>query len=189
MTDIKQENKVVNTIVINVKNEDTLLRYYTSVFYTKLRCALSSRIFEAQEIIDDVYLGSVDSSFDFKELKSRGITHIISVAAGYIPPFKDEFCYMHIDTLDTELTELQSVFNAVYFYIENILDLQGKVLIHCVEGKSRSATVLAAYMVRKYGIDPMTCFNIMRNKRDKVDPNSKFLIELDKYYKKLYLRE
>lgn len=54
-----------------------------------------------------------------------------------------------------------------------------KVLVHCYAGQSRSATVLAAYFINRFGVSTMDAANFLRHKRPCVSP--KFMKELESY--------
>ena len=71
-------------------------------------------------------------------------------------------------------------------FITDALDNNGKVLIHCMAGRSRSATIVSAYIIKTFGMDPENTVKSIKSKRKIVQPNNSFLEQLDKYYKKLY---
>ena len=56
-----------------------------------------------------------------------------------------------------------------------------RVLVHCVQGKSRSATVVAAYMVRYLGYSPEDAVAELARRRPIVAPNPGFLRQLDAF--------
>jgi hypothetical protein len=54
------------------------------------------RPFDADEIVDRLWVGSVDSAMDLIELQKHGITHILVVAHDLEPKFLDKFTYMRV---------------------------------------------------------------------------------------------
>lgn len=62
---------------------------------------------------------------------------------------------------------------------------QGNVLVHCRMGISRSATLVIAYIMRKYKCGYEKAFNKVKDRRKIVNPNSGFVIQLKKYDKKI----
>ena len=177
-----------------IKNSDTTdytLLYFISDIYTKANCILKSyrnndNTFEANEIMDGLYLGNINSVYDYKKLKELGITHIISVLAGFEPPFPNDFEYLVINALDTTNTILHKNFEASNQFIEEAFENNGKVLVHCMAGRSRSATILAAYIISKFGMNTENAIKSMQSKRDIVQPNNYFMSQLKNYYTELY---
>lgn len=57
----------------------------------------------------------------------------------------------------------------------------GGVLVHCQAGMSRSATVVAAYLMRAQGLDPVDAVSYLRECRPVVDPSETFWYQLGLY--------
>ena len=112
-----------------------------------------------QEIIPGVFLGPYSSALKScrTNLLSRGITHIICVRqdieANFIKPqFTDHFNYMTLDIADTVTESIIHLFPKVKQFIDDALTKSGKVLVHGNNGNSRSATLVLAYIMEKFGL-------------------------------------
>ena len=57
-----------------------------------------------------------------------------------------------------------------------------KIFVHCVFGKSRSASVIIFYIMNEQKIDFNSAKTFVKNIRDIVDPNIGFENELNRYY-------
>lgn len=63
---------------------------------------------------------------------------------------------------------------------------QNRVLVHCAMGRSRSATMVIMYLMRKYQIEWSLAFDIVKHRREIVDPNEGFISKLKEYEGKQY---
>lgn len=52
---------------------------------------------------------------------------------------------------------------------------QNRVLVHCAMGRSRSATMVIMYLMRKFEIDWNLALDIVKMRREIIDPNEGFL--------------
>lgn len=176
---------MTNIIFHPIENSDYSPIYYSLVTYNKLTSLskhyLYNKGFEANEIINGIYLGSIDSAFDFDEMKKRNITHIISAIAGFIPGNTTNFTFLIVNALDSENTNLSGCFETTNKFIDNVLANHGNVLIHCMSGRSRSASILAAYLMNRKGLDATNSVALIREKRPVIQPNSSFLKQLFDY--------
>ena len=79
----------------------------------------------------------------------------------------------HADNLGGHLTE------AVQFVSDALgKDKQSKVICHCFAGMSRSATVVAAYLIASQGIDVGKATEYVLQKRRVAQPSKAFLAQL-----------
>ena len=66
-------------------------------------------------------------------------------------------------------------------FIEDAIKSNGKILIHCMEGVSRSPTILAGYLMWKYGYECETALKLIKDKRESIDINFGFIIQLNAF--------
>lgn len=83
----------------------------------------------------------------------------------------------------TDLPEedLLSHFVSSNDFIEEGLAKDGAVLVHCYRGRSRSATVVVAFLMRKHGYSAERALSKVRGKREIVQPHESFLAQLKLY--------
>ena len=83
----------------------------------------------------------------------------------------------------TDLPEedLLSHFHASNAFIEEGLSKEGAVLVHCYRGRSRSATVVAAFLMQKHGHSADRALTKVKTKREIVQPHDQFLAQLKLY--------
>jgi hypothetical protein len=172
----------------NVETNNLNLTYYPYYIFNGLYSYskylnIFENKFEASEIINGLYIGSIDSTYDIKTLKMLGITHIISVLPGFIPPYPNDFKYMIINAMDDENTNLDMVFEDSNKFIDDAVENIGNILVHCMMGKSRSATIVGAYLINTFAMNVDEVLSLLKKKRNIIQPNKYFEQQLRKYYK------
>lgn len=55
---------------------------------------------EPAEVLPGVYLGSIGAAHSKEVLQQLGVTHILTVAAGFAPKHPDDFTYCLVDVMD-----------------------------------------------------------------------------------------
>lgn len=79
-----------------------------------------------------------------ERLKDLGITHVLSVCPDY-PPATGVTDHLAIPVQDSEYEDLLIHLPKACAFIQKALDQNGKILVHCVMGVSRSSTVVCAW--------------------------------------------
>lgn len=79
--------------------------------------------------------------------------------------YPDEFKYQRYELLDSPNCNIAKYFNEGSEYIENAIKSGGKVLVHCFAGKSRSSTLILAYMVKKLGMPLRQAYDKLKEAR------------------------
>jgi hypothetical protein len=139
--------------------------------------------FEISEIIPGLYISDFSSACEIEKLKEIGITHIITVFAGVGEMYPDQFKYYTIDVCDRKYVDLSYTFNPCSEFIDEALKTGGKVLVHCQRGASRSATIVAAYLISKKKFTCDKAISLMKERRTCVNPNDGFIQQLEQYEK------
>ena len=132
-------------------------------------------------IIDNIYLGGNDAASDENYLKQYNITTVINCAEEIVSVYKD-IKYLELNLYDSFNQPLFPKFEVAYKFIKK--NSKNNILIHCALGVSRSASLVAFYLMKEKGWDYDTCYNYMKERRPIVDPNSNFVGQLREYYDK-----
>jgi hypothetical protein len=98
-------------------------------------------------VYPNIYIGNYSTSTNYNLLKNLGITHIVSVIPSFNPPFLDKFKYLHIQAYDDESQDIKNYFEISNEFISKCLNEGGKVLIHCMVGRSRSVSICIAFLI------------------------------------------
>ncbi|KAH9259986.1 hypothetical protein BASA81_001747 [Batrachochytrium salamandrivorans] len=142
--------------------------------------------FSAQQIIPRLFLGGIDAAMDHTNLGLLGISHVLTVAdelVEFSPSGNPSAVIKHhavIPVFDTEDDVLLVYFDQALEYIHHCLTEPGRaVLVHCVAGVSRSATVVIAYLMKHHGMPLSVALAHTRQVRNVVQPNDGFMFQLD----------
>ncbi|XP_006644194.1 dual specificity protein phosphatase 1B-like isoform X2 [Oryza brachyantha] len=136
-----------------------------------------------------LYLGSVGAALNRDALKSLNITHVLIVARSLNPAFPSEFNYKKIEVLDSPDIDLAKYFDECLGFIDESISSGGNVLVHCFAGRSRSVTIVVAYLMKKHQMSLESALSLVRSKRPQVAPNEGFLSQLENFEKSLQVEQ
>ncbi|MFS7933174.1 putative phosphoric monoester hydrolase [Helianthus anomalus] len=136
------------------------------------------------QIEEGLYLGSLEAANNKTLLKSLNITHILTVASSFPPAYPNDFTYKTLDVHDRADVNIAQYFDDCFGFI-NDAKRTGSVLVHCFAGRSRSATVVVAYLMKTHGMSSSKALNLVKSKRSVVAPNVGFMLQLQSYEKSL----
>lgn len=125
------------------------------------------------------------------------ITHVVSAMPGFvdIPSHATTTSKptpihrLQIPIEDNPFAELAAHLPSTTAFIREALrDPEARVLVHCVQGISRSASVVCAFLMALYGWPPGKAVAFVKAKRWVVEPNFGFVAQLHEYEKTLQPR-
>eukprot|EP00297_Palpitomonas_bilix_P000936 CAMPEP_0113869954 /NCGR_PEP_ID=MMETSP0780_2-20120614/1817_1 /TAXON_ID=652834 /ORGANISM="Palpitomonas bilix" /LENGTH=239 /DNA_ID=CAMNT_0000855177 /DNA_START=322 /DNA_END=1041 /DNA_ORIENTATION=+ /assembly_acc=CAM_ASM_000599 len=138
-----------------------------------------------QKIVDHLYIGGKKAASDREELERANITHIVNVSSD-IPLFFEQdgdLAYLRIPIEDHPQAgdKVYSSFDTAHAFISAGMKKGGKqgkggnVFVHCRYGRSRSATVVAAYLMMERGMSVDGVLTHLRKLRPTILPNTGFV--------------
>lgn len=140
---------------------------------------------EMQEILPSIFLGPYSATRNLDELQRAGITHIVSLWDGSESKIlkvhhPDRFKYLQLEISDAATQNLITLFPQVKQFIDQaILREDGKVLVNCMSGISRSPAFVVAYLMEATGMDYDVVYRYVQNKRFCMNPNPGFRHQLE----------
>lgn len=127
------------------------------------------------KISEKVYLGgSVGSSY--KMLEKEKIHNVLSCIGTFSPKYKPEqkINQKIISIIDLPTENILKYLKECIEFIES----SDKVYIHCMQGISRSASIVIAYFMWKNNLNYNDAFQLVKSKRPIVKPNEGFKKQL-----------
>lgn len=142
-----------------------------------------------------LYIGGLYALYQTDLIRAAGIIHVLSVI-DYDPQLQERFNHLkhfHIRVEDDPNVDLLKHFESASRYIDEGLNSEsnldtgnesggerkGGVFVHCAMGKSRSATLVVAYLMWKFGIGWEEALEQLCEGRPVCDPNVGFKEQLE----------
>lgn len=139
------------------------------------------------QILPWLYLGGQINAKNYTELTKRtDIKHILNCAHECSPLFPDEFQYYSINLYDNSTQDLTEAFDFGVKLLEEISKKGENILIHCVQGLSRSASIVIAYLMIHHKMTLIEAYTLVKMRRPLVKPNPGFIVQLLALEEKLY---
>ncbi|KAF3441431.1 hypothetical protein FNV43_RR15345 [Rhamnella rubrinervis] len=138
-------------------------------------------------ITSTLFIGGALAARSVFTLQHLGITHILCLCSNEIgqsdSQFPDQFEYKNYSIYDNEDSNISSIFGEASDFIDHVEQIGGRVLVHCFEGRSRSATVVLAYLMLRKNFTLLKAWNTLRRVHRRAQPNdgfAKILLALDR---------
>lgn len=122
-------------------------------------------------------------------LASLGVTHVLSAMRGFVaipshPTLPIHRVQYPLD--DLPFSELAAHLPHTTAFLRGaLMDPNARVLVHCVEGVSRSTSVVAAYLIAEFGWTTGQAVQYVKSRRRAAEPNFGFVQQLQEYAESL----
>ncbi|XP_024385430.1 dual specificity protein phosphatase PHS1 [Physcomitrium patens] len=135
-----------------------------------------------------LYIGSALAARSVNTLQHLRITHVLCLCPSdledaNVGDFPELFTYKHLEVKDVEDENIAAHFEEACSFIAQAEGDNKTILVHCFEGKSRSATMVLAYLMLRKGHTLAQAWSILKTAHRRTQPNDGFmktLVELDK---------
>lgn len=137
------------------------------------------------EITDCLYL-SAAAAVRHDRVRQRMITHIINCTLD-IPNFKAP----NVECINIQVDDSSRAHLGIYFdrcadLIRQVSQKGGRVLVHCVAGISRSASLCIAYLMKYERMTLEQAYRHVKRRRPVIHPNVGFWRQLIDYEKRIF---
>ncbi|KAM2033059.1 hypothetical protein ACFX1T_015004 [Malus domestica] len=134
-----------------------------------------------------MFIGGALAARSVFTLQRLEITHVLCLCSNEIgqadSQFPDLFEYKNFAICDNDDTNISTIFDEAIGFIDRVEQKRGKVLVHCFEGKSRSATLVLAYLMLRKNCTLLEAWTSLKQVHRRAQPNdgfAKILVDLDK---------
>jgi len=143
----------------------------------EVNCDIDSAV--ASEILPYLLIGNQRDAANRERLTELGVTHILNVTAHLPLHFETSgITYMRLPASDSGSQNLKQYFSEAINFIECARASNGKVLVHCQAGVSRSPSIVAAYLISTSHKTLSEAFSFIKDRRPIVAPNINFMGQL-----------
>ena len=130
---------------------------------------------DASEIKDGwLFLSGQLAATNLECLQRLGITHVLNCCERIPCKFKSRLTYRTIAVLDTKASHIPEALA----FIDEAQTTNGKVLVHCMVGASRSVSLVLAWLVARCSMSLKEAFLLVRKARHQARPNRSFCEQL-----------
>lgn len=151
------------------------------VAFCNLNLTLKDGIPARIPTVDYLYVGSIGSAYNKQKMLDHGITHIVCLSEVIRLNFLDTFTYLRVPMQDQVDYEISEDFQRIFAFIAAAKEANGKVLVHCYQGKSRSCAVCCAYLIQQYQHSLTSAMELIQSVRPIASPNSGFMTALRRF--------
>ena len=154
---------------------------------------------QASEIIPGLFVSDLYTATSPAVLSRLGVTHVLSVLRTPGLTFPQPLQHLTIPIDDTSDAFLLDHLDDAVRWIRDALGPNqedgaeggqgGHVLVHCVWGMSRSASVVVAFLIAARGMPLYAALRILRARRPVARPNEGFMAQLQAFERATRLRE
>ena len=137
------------------------------------------------QVVERLYIGDYFTAMNFKILADHNITHILVCGEELDCRYPEEFTYKHLLISDTCKTPIYGYFDEANKFIEEGIQ-RGGVLVHCAQGRSRSASFVISFLMKHKEIKYKKAFGMLKKKHPIAQPNPGFISQLLKFEQQLF---
>uniref|UniRef100_A0A8C2TSA1 Dual specificity phosphatase 28 n=1 Tax=Coturnix japonica TaxID=93934 RepID=A0A8C2TSA1_COTJA len=128
-----------------------------------------------------VGLGNARTACNAELLAREGVTFCVNVTRQQPFPGLLQARAMRVPVFDDPAEDLYHYFEQCSDAIEEAVRSGGKCLVYCKNGRSRSAAICTAYLMRHRNLPLKDAFEVVKAARPVAEPNAGFWSQLQRY--------
>ncbi|XP_010597043.1 dual specificity protein phosphatase 18 [Loxodonta africana] len=138
------------------------------------------------QVTSSLYISSGVAANNKLMLSSHQITTVINISVEVVNTHYEDIQYMQVPVADSPASRLCDFFDPIADHIHSVEMKQGRTLLHCAAGVSRSATLCLAYLMKYHAMSLRDAHTWTKLCRPIIRPNSGFWEQLIHYEFQLF---
>ncbi|XP_068400203.1 dual specificity phosphatase 28 [Eschrichtius robustus] len=139
-------------------------------------------------VAPSLFLGRASAAASPELLERAGVTLCVNVSRQQPGPRAPGVTELRVPVFDDPAEDLLAHLEPTCAAMEAAVRAGGACLVYCKNGRSRSAAVCTAYLMRHRGLTRERAFQIVKSARPVAEPNPGFWSQLQKYEEALQSR-
>uniref|UniRef100_A0A8C2Q5B8 protein-tyrosine-phosphatase n=1 Tax=Cyprinus carpio TaxID=7962 RepID=A0A8C2Q5B8_CYPCA len=141
-------------------------------------------------ILPHLYLGSQRDVLNKELMTQNGITYVLNASNTCPKPdFISDNHFMRIPVNDSYCEKLLPWLEKTNEFIDKAKVSNCRVIVHCLAGISRSATIAIAYIMKTMGLSSDDAYRFVKDRRPSISPNFNFLGQLLEFERGLQMKK
>lgn len=148
-----------------------------------------AHLYGLTEVIPGLYISSGNAAANEQNIVKNKISLIVNATPNLPEP---EWAQVHrvkhkrVPLKDRPDSDLKRYFDTIADIIEGELSIKGHVLVHCVMGASRSATLIMVYLMKYKRYPLKQAFLTVHRRREIINPNVGFWRQMIKFEDRIF---
>ncbi|XP_053454338.1 dual specificity phosphatase 28 [Nycticebus coucang] len=132
-------------------------------------------------VAPSLFLGNARAARATERLARAGVTLCVNVSRQQPGPRVPGVTELRVPVFDDPAEDLLAYLEPTCAAMEAEVRAGGACLVFCKNGRSRSAAVCTAYLMRHQGLSLLRAFQTVKSARPVAEPNAGFWSQLQKY--------
>ncbi|XP_056120744.1 dual specificity phosphatase 28 [Rhinichthys klamathensis goyatoka] len=138
-------------------------------------------------VTDCLLISNAQSACNNDLIQKEAVTFCINVSKQQ--PFPTiRVSTLRVPVYDDPNEDLYKYFDRCADAIASEAERGGRTVVYCKNGRSRSATVCVAFLMKHQGLSLTDALQVVKNARSVVEPNPGFWTQLERYEQELKIR-
>ncbi|XP_056149718.1 dual specificity phosphatase 28 [Lampris incognitus] len=136
-------------------------------------------------VTEALFISNARSACDGELIRCEAVTLCINVSRQQPFPAASDMAALRVPVYDDPNEDLYVHFDRCADAIEEEARRGGRSVVYCKNGRSRSATVCVAYLMKHHKLSLTEALQKVKTARQVIDPNPGFMAQLERYEQEL----